>query len=210
MSYQQSLFFQQMTNTKNNKKMNYISLFSSAGVGCFGFNVENFDCIVTNELLERRLSVQKHNNVCSNEAGYISGDIQDKIVKDKIFNAVNDFKIKEKGDIDVLIATPPCQGMSIANHKKKNEKNRNSLVIQSIEIINRIEPRYFILENVRSFLGTTCTDVDGKDKKIKEAIELNLGGKYNILFKIINFKILFKFIFITFSSNYNISIFLSY
>ena len=23
-------------------------------------------------------------------------------------------------DLDVLIATPPCQGMSVANHKKKD------------------------------------------------------------------------------------------
>ncbi len=150
--------------------------------------MEDFNCIATNELIERRLNVQKHNNVCNNESGYVAGDIQDKIVKDKIFGLINEYKLKEKRDVDVLIATPPCQGMSVANHKKKDEKNRNSLVVQSLEIIKEIEPRYFVLENVRSFLNTICTDIDKKDKKIREAIEFNLGGKYNTLFKIINFK----------------------
>ena len=37
----------------------YISLFSSAGVGCYGFKQEGYYCIATVELLERRLNVQK-------------------------------------------------------------------------------------------------------------------------------------------------------
>ena len=32
----------------------YISLFSSAGVGCYGFKQEGYYCIATVELLERR------------------------------------------------------------------------------------------------------------------------------------------------------------
>ena len=39
------------------KRLTYISLFSSAGVGCYGFKMNNFECIATNELLEARLDV---------------------------------------------------------------------------------------------------------------------------------------------------------
>ena len=47
--------------------------------------------------------------------------------------------------VDVVIATPPCQGMSVANHKKSStEIVRNSLVIESIKIIKQINPRFFI------------------------------------------------------------------
>jgi DNA (cytosine-5)-methyltransferase 1 len=91
-------------------------------------------------------------------------------------------------ELDVLISTPPCQGMSVANHKKKNEIGRNSLVVESIKLVNDIAPKFFIFENVRAFLNSTCTDIDGKDKKIRETIELNLGGKYNIHYQVINFK----------------------
>ena len=79
--------------------------------------------------------------------------------------------------------------MSVANHKKTNDEiKRNSLVIGSIKITNKIKPKFFIFENVRAFLNTICTDIDNIDKPIKDAIELNLGGDYNILSKIINFK----------------------
>lgn len=37
----------------------YISLFSSAGIGCYGFKLEGFECIATNELITRRLEIQK-------------------------------------------------------------------------------------------------------------------------------------------------------
>ena len=88
-----------------------------------------------------------------------------------------------------MIATPPCQGMSVANHKKStNEIKRNSLVVESIKIVDRIKPKIFIFENVRAFLNTVCTDIDNIEKPIKEAIDINLGNYYNILSKVINFK----------------------
>ena len=37
------------------KTMTYISLFSCAGVGCYGFKKAGFECIATNEIIERRL-----------------------------------------------------------------------------------------------------------------------------------------------------------
>ena len=50
-------------------KPTYISLFSSAGVGCYGFKQEGFECIATNELLEKRLNIQKLNKKCKFESG---------------------------------------------------------------------------------------------------------------------------------------------
>ena len=40
-------------------------------------------------------------------------------------------------DLTLLIATPPCQGISVANHKKKNELNRNSLIVDSFKITKK-------------------------------------------------------------------------
>lgn len=42
------------------KKYTYVSLFSSAGVGCYGFKMEDFECVATNELIEKRLNIQKY------------------------------------------------------------------------------------------------------------------------------------------------------
>ena len=172
-----------------NKKLTYISLFSSAGVGCYGFSKEGFDCVATVELIGRRLDVQRHNNKCLYPSGYIADDITKKATKEKIFSEIDLWKSKQSlKEVDLLLATPPCQGMSVANHKKGDELARNSLVVESIKLVDEIRPKVFIFENVRSFLSTLCTDTDNKQKKIREAIEVNLGGKYNIHYQVINFK----------------------
>lgn len=167
----------------------YISLFSSAGVGCYGFKQAGFHCIATAELLERRLNVQKHNNKCCYESGYICGDMTQQETKDKIFRELEMWRqFYGVKDLDVLIATPPCQGMSVANHKKGDELKRNSLVIESITMTKAIKPLYFVFENVKAFLTSKCTDIDGQDKPIRDAINTNLASDYNILFRVVNFK----------------------
>lgn len=167
----------------------YISLFSSAGVGCYGFKEESFYCIATVELLERRLKIQSYNHKCVYDSGYICGDMTAKETKDKIFSELDLWKQNLNiSDLDVLIATPPCQGMSVANHKKKDELKRNSLVVESIIMTMQIKPKFFIFENVRAFLNSVCTDVDGNDKSIRQAIDNNLSGEYNISYQVLNFK----------------------
>lgn len=170
-------------------KFTYISLFSSAGVGCYGFKLEDFNCIATNELIERRLNVQKCNNKCKYDSGYICGDITKDETKAKLFEEINYWKKHEKIDnVDVVIATPPCQGMSVANLKKNNELNRNSLVVESIKIIKEIKPKIFVFENVSAFLKTACMDADNNIKSIEQAINDNLSNNYVIMSRVINFK----------------------
>ena len=171
-------------------KPTYISLFSSAGIGCYGFLDAGFECIATNELIERRINVQKCNHKCKYDSGYICADITKQETKDALYEQIALWKKKEGVKrVDVLIATPPCQGMSVANHKKSDtEIVRNSLVVESISIIKEIQPRFFIFENVPAFMKTVCTDVDGVDKPIVQAIEHNLGPDYSYTSKVINFK----------------------
>lgn len=173
-----------------NPNPTYISLFSSAGVGCYGFKLEGFDCIATNELIERRLNVQKFNKKCKYESGYICGDITKEDTKKLLYSQIELWRKKEHvSEVDVIIATPPCQGMSVANHKKSDKEIvRNSLVVESIKIIKEVHPSFFVFENVAAFMKTVCTDIDGVDKTIAEAIEHNLGGEYSYTSRIINFK----------------------
>ena len=134
----------------NNDKLTYISLFSSAGVGCYGFKKEGFECIATNEIIERRLNIQRANKKCKYDTGYICGDITANETKAHLYSEIHFWK-KNEGvkRVDVVIATPPCQGMSVANHKKGDESKRNSLVVASLELIKEIKPRFFVLENVK-------------------------------------------------------------
>lgn len=171
------------------KTPTYISLFSCAGVGCYGFKKAGFECIATNELVERRLNVQKFNKKCRYESGYICDDITTDAAKKKISAEISRWEKLGNDRVDVLIATPPCQGMSVANHKKaKNEIVRNSLVVESIHIIQSINPRFFIFENVAAFMKTGCAAPDGTIKTIGDVIDEELSNNYIISSRILNFK----------------------
>lgn len=168
----------------------YVSLFSSAGVGCFGFKQNGYECIATCELLNERLNVQRANNKCRLESGYICGDITKDETKNRLFEEIqrwhDQYNIQ---DVDVVFATPPCQGMSTANCKKSDQEQvRNSLVVEAIRVIRDVNPKVFIFENVRSFMKTTCTDITGVDMPIKDSIYSNLSEKYYIYYKVLNFK----------------------
>ncbi|MEX5652340.1 MULTISPECIES: DNA cytosine methyltransferase [unclassified Staphylococcus] len=169
--------------------MNYISLFSSAGIGCFGFKQENFDCVATSELINRRLQVQKANNKVKYENGYILGDISKKSKKEELYEAISFYKKKENiKDIDVIVFTAPCQGMSVANHKKNDGTlEKNSLVVEALEIIEKIKPIFFVAENVRSFMNTKCID-HNENKKIGDAFSDWLSSEYFYKEFVINFK----------------------
>ena len=171
-----------------NGSLTYISLFSCAGVGCYGFKQEDYKCIATNEIVERRLEVQKANNKCELESGYIAGDITTQEVKDKIYKEINKWKRKGNDRVDVVVATPPCQGISVINHKKNDgDIERNSLVVESVEIVKSIKPRFFVFENVMAFQKTLCITPEEKTMPIGEYIRSELGEQYIISGRIMNF-----------------------
>lgn len=168
----------------------YISLFSSAGVGCYGFKMNGFRCVATNELLESRLNIQRANGKCEYESGYICGDATDEDTHNRIMTEIVRWRNEQHLEqVDVVFATPPCQGMSTANYKKTDhEQVRNSLVVEAIKMIRMIRPKVFVFENVRAFMKSICTDISGQDMLIKDSIYGNLSEYYNIYWKVINFK----------------------
>lgn len=173
-----------------NQTLTYISLFSGAGVGCYGLLEEGFECVATNEILEKRLNIQRINRKCKLDESYISGNIKKPETKEKILKQIGFYSKKFGNDrVDLVITTPPCQGMSVANHKKKNDEiKRNSLVIESVGLIKQIKPRFFILENVPSFYKTGCIDKNDNLLEIGSMIEQNLSGDYMLYDEVINFK----------------------
>lgn len=175
------------TSLNETNPLTYVSLFSSGGLGCFGFKLQGFECLATAELLPRRMAVQRANHVADPE-GYFEGDLTDETLRHELTKKVRETIDERASDLTVLVATPPCQGISVANHKKKNELPRNSLVIESIRLIASLRPRFFVLENVRGFLSAACQDVDGRMKSVRKAIGDNLANLYNVESLVANLK----------------------
>ena len=170
-----------------NKDLTYITLFSCAGVGCYGYKMEGYHCIASNELISKRMDVQKANAICEYETGYITGDITDKNIKEKIYGEIKKWDKKGNDRVDVVIATPPCQGISVINHKKNGkELKTNSLVVESIEIVKKIKPRFFIFENVQAFQKTICETPDGRFVAIGDYVREALGKDYIISARVLN------------------------
>ncbi|MFA0440126.1 DNA cytosine methyltransferase [Vibrio sp. 10N.222.51.C12] len=170
-----------------NRELTYLTLFSSAGVGCYGFKQEGFKCIATNELLPKRINIQKSNNICDYDSGYISGDLSETSTKDKIYTEIERWKKKGNDRVDVVFATPPCQGISVINHKKNSKDiKRNSLVVESIEVVKQVKPRVFIFENVMAFQKTFCITPDDRTVRIGEYIRETLGDDYVITGRVLN------------------------
>lgn len=70
---------------------------------------------------------------------------------------INDFQFWEfiEGfsweDIDLVMGGSPCQDLSIAKHNRKGlEGERSGLFWRFVEILEKVKPKYFLLENVAS------------------------------------------------------------
>lgn len=160
--------------------LSYVSLFSGAGIGCSAFDGRGFTCVATSELQPRRLAVQHANKVGWRDSSYILGDLSLVETKNRVLEEVASWVSSKKAEITAVIATPPCQGISVANHKKKpDEIHRNSLVLESLDLISEIKPKYFILENVRGFLKAACKEEDHEVETVAEAIDRKLAAHYN-------------------------------
>ena len=82
------------------------------------------------------------------------------------------------------MATPPCQGMSVAGKMDENDP-RNKLIIKAIDFIKIIRPKNAIIENVPTMLKTSIL-VNGKKIKIVDYITNELSNDYEINFNVLN------------------------
>ena len=101
----------------------------------------------------------------------ICGDITSSIIRDKIVERAKAI------NIDFLIATPPCQGMSEAGLRLEFDE-RNQLIFYAIDVIKRVKPKFILLENVPKQL-TTKINHHGNIMLIPDYIKSELEDLYS-------------------------------
>ena len=62
---------------------------------------------------------------------------------------VTKIKGKDLPKIDLLIGGSPCQGFSVAGHRKGWKDHRSQLFFEYVRLLKECKPTYFVLENVR-------------------------------------------------------------
>lgn len=144
-----------------------ISLFANVGIAETYLEEIGIDIVLANELNEKRARFYKH---LYPNTEMIVGDITKNEIKQQLIN-----KSKKYG-IDFLIATPPCQGMSLAGKMDPTDE-RNQLISYAIDIIKELKPKYILLENVPQLLKTKIK-INNKLITIPEYIHLELDEHY--------------------------------
>ena len=110
----------------------------------------------------------------------ICGDIQNFMVFESIIDTA------KRKNVKFIIATPPCQGMSIAGQMDP-EDPRNYLITSVIDAIMRIKPLYVLMENVFMQLQTSIR-YNGERILIPHLVEQVLGAEYDITKEVVDTK----------------------
>lgn len=162
------------------KRMKGLSLFASAGIAEMNLAKCGIDIKVANELLPIRAKVHEfwHPN-----AKMICGDITNLELKKNIIDA------SKKAKIDFVLATPPCQGVSLVGKNKTNDDMlkdpRNFLIFHAFELIDALNPKVIMIENVDRFL-TMKFPFDDSFYNIEYIVRKKYGDKYKININVYN------------------------
>ncbi len=148
-------------------KLTFIDLFSGAGGLLRGFIDAEYSPAFSVEIWDPAIETHKRNYP---DVPIVAKDIR------KITNE----EIKQyKDKIDVIVGGPPCQGFSTIG-KRLVQDPRNELVFEFIRFVDIIQPKVFLMENVRGLLSS-----DGG--RIKEAIENEFSKiGYNVISRVLN------------------------
>ena len=145
-----------------------LSLFANVGIAEAMFSEIGVNVLIANELIEERARFYREVYPKTN---MICGDICDDAIRDIIVEEA----VKKK--INFIIATPPCQGMSVAGNRDDKDP-RNQLIYYAIDVIKRVNPDFVMLENVPRQL-TTKIRINDEIVKIPDYIKGELSPVYN-------------------------------
>lgn len=160
-----------------NKKHKILSLFANIGIAEAYFDEIGKEVVVANEIDPRRAKLYQ---AIYPKSKMICGDITDENVYKNILHS------SLRTGVNVIMATPPCQGMSTAGQMKKMDP-RNILFMYAIKLIKDIKPDYFLFENVPAFL-TTYVIYNDEAVLIPDVIKTELSSDYDLDFSVRNAK----------------------
>lgn len=148
-------------------KYSFIEVCAGAGGLSSGFIQKGFEPILLNDIDKYCIETLKLNHP---NTEIFKGNMED----------IDTEKYKHL-DIDILMGGVPCQSFSQAGKRKGIEDDRGKLILHFITMVDKIEPKIFIIENVKGLV------THNKGETLKFIIdEFNNIDKYNITYKVLN------------------------
>lgn len=114
--------------------MNVLSLFDGMSCGQIALNKANvlYDNYYASEIKPHAIKTTNKNYPATIQLGDVTKITAEQLPK-----------------IDLLIGGSPCQGFSIAGKKLNFSDERSILFFQYVRLLKELNPKYFLLENVR-------------------------------------------------------------
>lgn len=147
--------------------MKIISLFSGCGGLDLGFELAGFDIPIANEYDK---TIWKTFKVNHPKTRLIEGDIR---------------KINEEEfptNVDGIIGGPPCQSWSEAGSLRGINDERGQLFFDYIRILKKVQPKFFLAENVSGMLANRHNEA------VKNIINLFEKCGYDVTLTLVNAK----------------------
>jgi len=127
-----------------------IDLFCGAGGMSLGFEQAGFDVVAAFDVEEinivtHRLNFPETSAEVANLAEH-NGDTLRKLAG------------LGRTEIDVVFGGPPCQGFSCGGLRDIDDE-RNLLVFDFLRLVRQLEPKYFVMENVKGLTSIDCRPI---------------------------------------------------
>lgn len=145
-----------------------LDLFCGAGGLSYGFERVGYEIVLGIDNDKAALETFELNHKGAKGLNADISEINGEQIK-KYFN---------KGKVDVIIGGPPCQGLSLSGPRKFDDP-RNKLYLSYIRLVDELQPKAFIIENVPGLVSLF-------KGKIKDSIVERLTNMgYNISFEVL-------------------------
>jgi DNA (cytosine-5)-methyltransferase 1 len=160
------------------RRYTVVDLFCGAGGLTLGFKQAEykgygFKVVAAVDVWERACETYKVNHP---EVEVICGDIREDWVKRRLTEVAG-------GHVDVVIGGPPCEAFSLAGKRDPNDP-RARLFYDYVDIVARLQPYMFVMENVEGILTMLSLreDIDYETKRkvldaLNKLLELDKVGK---------------------------------
>lgn len=155
--------------------MNVIDLFSGCGGLSLGFIKEGYTVKKAVEIDEKIANIYMRNHP---EVDMIVDDIMN----------IDQSGVFQRGDADVIIGGPPCQGFSMAGARIREgfiDDPRNYLFKHYFNVVKTVKPKVFIMENVKGIMTMQNGKIFEEIQRIFQDADLLDGQPYHLYYRVV-------------------------
>jgi DNA-cytosine methyltransferase len=148
-----------------------LDIFCGAGGLSWGLHKNPyFKTVVALDFDEKAADTFKRNMP---ETEVIIGDITESTVKERII------QLAQESHVNMVVGGPPCQGYSMKGKKLGLKDPRNFLFREYLNLVNRIRPDVFVIENVKGLL--LASNGWFKDQIVQAITDLGYEVRFGVL-----------------------------